>query len=113
HPGPFWHRFKVDFQRNGLEYWEELVGRLGWLNISLPAWVPPGFAAALILLPFFGNKKPPWPFRWKRIVLGAAVVPGIIAIQLTLCATFNGVGSVWILGVQGRYFTVLAFLAAF
>ena len=113
HPGPFWHRVRLDLQGHGFDYWEQLVGRLGWLNIPLPAWIPPGFAMALILLAFFGRKKPPWPFRWQRLVLGGVIVLGVVLIELTLYVTFNGVGSRWIMGVQGRYFVVLAFLAVF
>ena len=113
HPGIFWHRLKLDLRTHGLDYWGQLVGRLGWLNISLPAWIYAGFAAALALLTFSGPKKPPWPSWWQRVALELVVLVGVIAIELALYATFNPIKSPFILGVQGRYFTVLIFIAAF
>ena len=113
HPGPFLHRIRRDVLTNAFNYWDQLVGRLGWLNISLPAWVPLGFAGALILATPFGRKESPQPLWWQRAALGVVVVLGVMAIEITLFVTFNTVGSPWILGVQGRYFTVLAFLAVF
>lgn len=113
HPGIFWHRVKLDLKTHGVGYWEQVVGVLGWLNISLPAWIYAGFGAALAMLTFFGPKKPPWPSWWQRAFLGGVVLLGLIAIELALYATFNPLKSPFILGVQGRYFTALVFIAAF
>ncbi|MFL6589035.1 MAG: DUF2142 domain-containing protein [Chthoniobacterales bacterium] len=113
HPGIFWHRVKLDLKTHGIDYWEQLVGRLGWLNIALPGWIYAGFAAALVTLTFLGTKSPPWPSWRQRTVLGAVVLLGIMAIDFMLYLTFNGVGSPFILGVQGRYFTALALVAGF
>jgi uncharacterized membrane protein len=113
HPGIFWHRAKQDLKRRGAEYWEQFVGRLGWLNIFLPFWIPIGFVLALAFGTFVGPTGPPSPLWWQRLALGTMAFGGIFAIQLTLYLTFNGVNSPFILGVQGRYFTPLAVLAAF
>jgi uncharacterized membrane protein len=113
HPGIFWHRVKQDVGTHGVDYWAQLVGRLGWLNIPLPTWLYAGFAVGFVVLTFFGRKKPPWPLLWQRAVLGGVVLLGVIAIELALYATFNPVKSPFILGVQGRYFTVLLFVLAF
>lgn len=113
HGGMFWHRAKVDLISHGVGYWQQVVGRLGWLNIRLPAWLYTGFAAVLLVLGFMGSKDPPGPARWQRIVLGALVPAGMVAIELMLYLTFNAIGSPFIQGVQGRYFVALAFVAAF
>ena len=113
HPGPFWHRVKEDLRTRGIDYWEELVGRLGWLNIRLPSWIPVGFLLALSAGVFLAPRDAPTPLWWQRLVLMIVVLGGILAIEFTLYLTFNGVGSRWLFGVQGRYFAPLAFIAAF
>lgn len=112
-PAAFWRRARNDFKIHGAEYWEQFVGRLGWLNIRLPAWIPIGFALLLVIALFAGPVGTPSPLWWQRLVLGAMALGGILAIQFTLYLTFNGVKSPFIFGVQGRYFTPLAVLAVF
>jgi uncharacterized membrane protein len=113
HPGIFWHRAKQDLAHRGSEYWEQFVGRLGWLNIRLPLWIPIGFALIMTLAFFLGSRDPPGPLWWQRLTLAAMAFGAILGMQLILYLTFNGVKSPFILGVQGRYFTVPAVLAAF
>jgi uncharacterized membrane protein len=113
HPGPFWHRIKQDLRMRGLEYWEQLVGRLGWLNIRLPSWVFLGFAAAFAVCICISPRESPSPLWWQRVALLVMVFGGVMTIEFLLYLTFNPVGSVFILGVQGRYLTPLAVMAAF
>jgi len=113
HPVLFLRVVKLDLEKRSVDFWQQLVGTLGWLNIALPGWIHAGFAAALVITTFFGAKHPPWPSWQQRAVLGAVVLLGIAAIEFMLYLTFNGVGSLYIIGVQGRYFTALAFVAAF
>jgi uncharacterized membrane protein len=113
HPGGFWHRAKEDLRRNVLEYWEELVGRLGWLNIRLPSWISIGYAVALAAWLFLGPRDPPSPVWWQRIALALVILGGVVAIQLSQYLCFNPVRSAFILGVQGRYFVPFAFVGAF
>jgi uncharacterized membrane protein len=113
HPGPFWHRVKQDLKMRGLEYWEQLVGRLGWLNIRLPSWVFIGFAAAFAVCICISPRGSPSPRWWQRVALLVMVLGGVMAIEFLLYLTFNPVGSAFILGVQGRYLTPLAVMAVF
>jgi uncharacterized membrane protein len=113
HPGSFWHRVKQDLKRNGLEYGEELVGRLGWLNIRLPSWIAIAYGAACAACLFLGPRDPPYPAWWQRIALVVAILGGVLAIELSQYLSFNPVRSDFIFGVQGRYFVPFAFVAAF
>jgi uncharacterized membrane protein len=113
HPGPFWHRVKQDLRAKADDYWQQLVGRLGWLNISLPAWIPIGFLLALTAAVFLAPRGLPVPVWWQRGALTIVVLAGIVAVEFALYVTFNKVGSRWIFGVQGRYFAPVAFVAAF
>jgi uncharacterized membrane protein len=113
HPGSFWHRAKQDLRLRGVEYWQQFVGRLGWLNIPLPSWIYVGFAAALAIGVFIGPRDPPSPLVWQRIALALVAAGAILAIQFMLYLTFNPVKSPFIFGVQGRYFVPPAVLAAF
>jgi uncharacterized membrane protein len=113
HPGGFWHRAKKDLIRGGLDYWEQLIGRLGWLNIRLPAWVILGFTAALAASLFIGSRDPPSPVWWQRIVIALVVLGGVVAIELSQYLSFNPIRSAFVLGVQGRYFTPFVLAAAF
>jgi uncharacterized membrane protein len=113
HPGPFLHRVKQDLKMRGLEYWEQVVGRLGWLNIRLPSWIIAGFAVALAVNLFLSPRDSPAPLWWQRVALAAVILAGVVAIEFMLYLTFNPVGSIFILGVQGRYLTPLAIIAAF
>ena len=113
HPGPFWHRVKQDLTTRGLAYWEQLVGRLGWLNIRLPSWIIAGFAASFAVCLFLGPRDAPSPLWWQRVALAIVVLGGVLAIEFMLYLTFNPVRSAFILGVQGRYFVPLMLIAAF
>jgi uncharacterized membrane protein len=113
HPGPFWHRVKQDFYRNSLEYWEELVGRLGWLNIRLPFWVVLGFAVALAACMCVGPRDQPSLVWWQRFALGLTILAGFVAIDFSQYLSFNPIRSAFIVGVQGRYFVPFALVAVF
>ncbi|MDP9003210.1 MAG: DUF2142 domain-containing protein [Verrucomicrobiota bacterium] len=113
HPGVFWHRVKQDFYRNWFEYWDELVGRLGWLNIRLPFWIVLGFAVALVACTGIGSRAPPSLVWWQRCALGLTILVGIVAIEFSQYLSFNPIRSAFILGIQGRYFVPFAFVAVF
>lgn len=113
YPGPFLHRVKHDLRLRGSEYWEELVGRLGWFNIHLPPWITLGFGIAFIGALGASPPQTVLPRAGTRAYLVCFAIAGVIATEATLYVTFNSVGSNWIFGVQGRYFVPSAALLAF
>jgi len=113
HPGSFWHRVKHDFYRNWFDYWEEIVGRLGWLNIRLPGWVIFGFAAVFLACICLGSRAPPSLLWWQRLALLLTVLVGAVAIAFLQFLSFNPIRSDYIVGMQGRYFVPFAFVVVF
>ena len=112
-PGAFLEVVKRDLGRRAYEYWRQAVGRLGWLNLWLPEWIPAGFLAVFALALCCGPRGSSPPYGWQRAALAAAAIMGVLGVLLALYATFNGVGSRHVRGIQGRYFIPILFLAAF
>ena len=115
-PGAFLRVLARDLRARGYEYWHQAVGRLGWLNVRLPEWIPAGFLAVFLAALCATSRSTPQPLPWQRWFLATAAVGGAIGVLLTLYLTFNGVGSRDVRGVQGRYFipvlAVMAFAAS-
>jgi uncharacterized membrane protein len=112
-PGAFADALQRDLRRRAFEYWRQAVGRLGWLNLRLPEWITSGFALVLAAALCCASPNEPQPRAWQRWLLGIAAVAGVVGVALMLYATFNGVGSRHVRGVQGRYFIPLLALMAF
>lgn len=112
-PRVFWRVMTKSVRFGAVEYARELVGKLGWLNVPLPAWIHYGFAISCITGLFLGPLASSAIAWWQRAVLAVAIVGGINGIMMMLYLTFNPVGAPGIAGVQGRYFTAIAFIAAF
>ena len=104
---------KRDLGRRAYEYWRQAVGRLGWLNLWLPEWIPAGFLVVFGIALCCGPRVSSPPNGWQRTALAAAAIIGVLGVLLALYATFNGVGSRHVRGVQGRYFIPILFLVGF
>ncbi|HSH37707.1 MAG TPA: DUF2142 domain-containing protein, partial [Chthoniobacterales bacterium] len=112
-PGEFLEALQRDLARRGYEYWRQAVGRLGWMNIWLPEWIPAGFVCVLGCALFFGAPGASQPRPAQRCLLGLITMAGIVGVELMIYLTFNGVGSRFIRGVQGRYFIPVVALLVF
>ena len=93
-----------DLRENGRLYAEEAVGRLGRLEVALPAaamWCHLAATAwvALCLVP-----RLQWRFRLLALLL---VTTMVVLIQLSQYLSWTAVGQASIEGVQGRYFLPL------
>ena len=102
------------------------LGSLGWVVAMLAAAVAfhrsgagwpvtllVGFAAVFAACVFMAPRGPPSLLWWQRIALAVVILGGVVAIELSQYLSFNPVRSAFVLGVQGRYFTPFAAVAAF
>ena len=89
---------------NGMEYANQFVGRLGWLDVLLPSWYVHatlvGLMACLLLLAR--------PFDRGGLIVVCAVLGSSVAVMLLIYFSWTAVGHPVIDGIQGRYFVPLA-----
>jgi uncharacterized membrane protein len=82
-------------------YFETMVGRLGWLNVTLPQAVIFAFAALLIAVALLAGST---ITRTQRALAALAAIASIAVVQLSQYIIWTPVGANTIDGVQGRYF---------
>ena len=87
----------------GIEYYQMLIGNLGWLDTNLPNYV---YLLYLVLFPlslFLENEETIFT-KIQRIVLVGLVTIESVGIFTMIYLGWTSVGGETILGVQGRYF---------
>jgi len=92
----------------GIAFWKEMIGVLGWIDVVLPAWFYDLTALVLIAVLVSG---------WRagldaRSLLNSSFITLILAGSIFLIflleyITFTPVGADYVFGVQGRYFIPL------
>jgi len=92
-------------------YVETFVGRLGHLNVALPAWFVAATPIVLLGSALMEPSDPPTLNRRRRIFLASLFGIGAVGIFGVAFLGWNEVGAHLIRGVQGRYFAPLAPLA--
>ncbi|MGZ4810252.1 MAG: DUF2142 domain-containing protein, partial [Thermoanaerobaculia bacterium] len=96
-----------DLRANGSAYVEEMVGRLGMMNVKLPAvivWIE----IVLLILIGLAGPRPPIAQRAIAMLIIAITVGGVLLSQYLVWSIICGPG---IEGVQGRYFLPILPLA--
>lgn len=84
--------------------WESMIGRLGWLNVELPAALLAMAAAALALsLVETARRARPGVGASATVVLLVGV--SVVLIELALYIAWTPARAYFAVGVQGRYFT--------
>jgi uncharacterized membrane protein len=103
---------------NWVFYRKQFIGQLGWLEVALPnsyhaaAWVAL-LVAFVASLPVAGEAPRPAGPDWRSIMLaGSAVTCTILGLFAIQYLTWTAPGSGLVEGIQGRYFIVVALLAA-
>jgi uncharacterized membrane protein len=87
---------------------ETFVGRLGWLDTDLPrlyhafARIELLIAAAVTVAGLTFRQ-----FNWRGLVVATALFGGCLAAYLSLYLVWTRPGSMYVIGVQGRYLTPL------
>lgn len=98
----------VDYVQHAWPYTEQLVGRLGWLDIGLPHIVV--FAYALLFV--YVALSVSLTLRMiERTILAVVLTATLFVLSLSQYLLWTPVGSAAIEGLQGRYFIPIAPLA--
>ena len=89
------------------DYWRQLIGVLGWLDMPLRYWLYP-VLTGLLLASFYGSSPLDSKTRHRVIAISAATTVGyILGIFFIFYLVWTGLNETKIEGVQGRYFVVL------
>jgi len=80
--------------------WDTFVGRLGWNDTLLPAWIRYSALVLFTLVSVFINFERVYPSPWQRTVLIGVALSNVLLIYYAFF-------SLNILGIQGRYFIPL------
>ena len=112
HPAAYARALYWTLLEMGSDYYEQLIGVLGWLNVRLPpiAYVVP-LAGLLLCIPTSESpaaKLPLHAVAWLALLVLASALLVMTALYLYLAP----IGNAKILGVQGRYFLPLLAPAA-
>jgi uncharacterized membrane protein len=94
--------FTLGMEWHGL--WQQLIGVLGWLDVSLNPWVYPVLTLALLLVPFERLQIDPAARLRIAGVLAATVAAYVTAIFLIMFITWTPPAEPGVWGIQGRYF---------
>lgn len=86
---------------------QEFVGVFGWLDTKLPMGVVLGYLVCLALALSAPKDQP--RLRRPQLWVGVGIAAAIVAIvDLLLYMYWNAVGAVTIMGIQGRYYLMVA-----
>jgi len=89
------------------DYWLQLIGILGWLDMPLRPWVYP-VLTGLLLAAFWTPIQFDLQTRRRVIAIGAMIlVAYTFGVFLIFYLVWTGLDQTEIAGVQGRYFVVL------
>ncbi len=113
-PGRAWQVAVRTVEVHGAALAEGFVGRLGWLDLALPAWVR-GVAWASLLLGALASAAPVARPSRRGGTAGRAAAIGVAlassgAVFAVQYLTWTPVGLGLVMGVQGRYFLPVALL---
>ncbi|MGI8890493.1 MAG: DUF2142 domain-containing protein [Chthoniobacterales bacterium] len=87
----------------GYEFWRQMIGVLGWLNLSLPIWIPAGVTTCLLITICSSDTA---TVRLTKVLRSAWLILALTALFLTAVVVYlawNQVAAPRIEGWQGRY----------
>ena len=94
------------------DYWLQLIGILGWLDMPLRPWVYPVLSAVLLATFCDPLELDPRTLRRVAAVAALTVFGYCLAVFLIFYLVWTGLDAVQVEGVQGRYFVVVLPLVA-
>ena len=96
----------------GTDYLEGFIGKLGWLDVSLPGWyVWIGWGAVILAGAASWTGSAGKQASYSRGLIAASVLAACIAMFVIQFFTWTRVGNPVVDGIQGRYFIVPALIA--
>ena len=108
HPGRFAAVLANDIHHHGLAYLEQMVGRLGWLDVRIPRVLTAAELLVLLLATLCGSTAVRPVMRFTATL---AFGGGVAAVFISQYLVWTPVCSAALEGVQGRYFIPLIPLA--
>lgn len=111
-PGRFLRVAVVDYAVHAPRYLTQFIGKLGWLDTSLPAPFLLLYLVVLGALLLLDASPLVRIEPWQRMVFAAATVLTLGLISASLYAAWTPYRADFIHGIQGRYFIPLAPVAA-
>jgi len=110
-PVRFLHAVMRDYFVHARTYTKQMLGEeLGWLDTRIsPAFIKLHFLA-LVLSAVLGGREGISIRRIQRLVIGAALLLGLLAVSTILYLYNADVGATSLRGIQGRYFLPLSAL---
>ncbi len=103
HPLHFFQILAASLFEFGYEFWRQLIGVLGWLNLPLPTWILVGVSVCLVVTISSSETKAlrlTAPIRVGFIALGGLA---LLLTAVLIYLAWNAVGAPRIEGWQGRY----------
>jgi len=96
----------------GDRLWPELIGILGWQDILLRPWTYVALTALLLLSPLQKLQLDSAARARVAVMTGLAVLSYFVLVYLIFFLTYTPIASLYVLGVQGRYFVIILPVAA-
>jgi uncharacterized membrane protein len=108
HPLDFLQLVAHDYLVHAPRYLAQFVGKLGWLDTTLPVAFQLTYLAVLLALVCM-DANPKIEIRaWQRCLIGSLTLATLIFISASQYAIWTPYGAKFIEGIQGRYFLPLA-----
>jgi len=108
HPLQFVQIAATDYWDHAAQYRDQLIGRLGWLDVGLPSFVIFGY---LILFVYAALSVSLRLSAQERLMAALAFGGSLLLLSLSQYLVWTPVGAAQIEGLQGRYFLPIAALA--
>jgi uncharacterized membrane protein len=103
HPLHFFYLIGASVREFGYEFWRQVIGVFGWLNLPLPNWILIGVTLSLLVTICTSHARQlrfTWALRLALLTLAAGT---LILTAVVVYLAWNSVGAPRIEGWQGRY----------
>jgi len=84
-------------------YLDTMVGRLGWLSVSMPSWLVTLYLLILLFAALFDADSRIMPDWKQRLLITGTGIVIIALIETAMYLLWTPIGQPEILGIQGRY----------